>query len=339
MRLGIFGATGQVGGVMRAIAAERKLPVDEVRFFASARSAGQRLTWQGEDVVVENVADADFRGLDVALFAMGAPASRQYAEAVAAAGAVVIDNSSAWRMDPAVPLVVPEVNRAALRSIPKGIVGNPNCTTMVCMPALAALRDAAGLRRVVAATYQAVSGAGRAGVQELAAQVAAAGPAAVGLTFDGAAVSLGAAVKFAAPIAYNVVPLAGALVGDETEEELKFRNETRKILDLPQLEVACTCVRVPVFTGHAVALHVELERPLDVDAARAALAGAGGTTLSDLPTPLGVAGRDDVAVGRVRVDESVPAGVALFVAGDNLRKGAALNAVQIAEELVGAGRV
>jgi aspartate-semialdehyde dehydrogenase len=334
VRVGVFGATGQAGSAMRRVLAERGFPADDVRFFASSRSAGRRLPWADGEVVVEDVAGEDFRGIDLALLAMGAAASRQYAPRIADAGAVVVDNSSAWRMDPDVPLVVPEVNGHALDRIPRGIVANPNCTTMVAMAPLAALRDAAGLKRVVASTYQAVSGAGRAGVAELAEQVAKAGERAPELALDGRAVDLGPPRRFAAPIAYNVVPLAGTLVDDETDEEHKFRNESRKILELPALPVVCTCVRVPVFTGHAVSLAVELEAPLDAAQARELIGAAPGVQLVEVPTPLEAAGIDACLVGRVRRDPSVPAGVAFFVAGDNLRKGAALNAVQIAEALL-----
>ncbi len=334
MRVGIFGATGQVGAVMRDLLESRAFPAEQVRFFASARSAGTHLAWAGGELPVEDAASADFRGLDLALCSMGATASRELAPRIADAGAVVVDNSSAWRMDPEVPLVVPEVNAAALGSLPKGIVANPNCTTMVCMAPLAALRDLAGLRRVVAATYQAVSGAGAAGVAELAREVAAAGDEAPALAFDGRAVGLGQPAVFAGPVAYNVLPLAGSLVDEETNEEHKFRDESRKILDLAHLGVVCTCVRVPVYTGHSVALTVELERPVELDAARAALASAAGVELVEVPTPLEAAGRDAVLVGRVRVDHTVEAGLSLFVSGDNLRKGAALNAIQIAEELL-----
>jgi aspartate-semialdehyde dehydrogenase len=257
---------------------------------------------------------------------------------VAAAGAVVIDNSSAWRMDPEVPLVVPEVNREALGSIPKGIVANPNCTTMVAMPVLKPLDRLAGLRRVVASTYQAVSGAGLAGTSELDEQVRKVADGAVALAHDGNAVDLPSPVKFAAPIAFNVIPLAGQSVDDgsgETNEEQKFRDESRKILSLPDLLVSCTCVRVPVFTGHSLALNLEFERPLSPEEALDALDGAAGVELCDIPTPLGATGRDVSLVGRVRRDRTVPHGLSLFVVGDNLRKGAALNAVQIAEVLAG----
>jgi len=321
---------------MRSILAERGYPVEEMRYFASARSAGARVVWGGREVEVEDAERADFAGLDVALFSCGKAASIALAPRVAAAGAVVIDNSSAWRMDPEVPLVVSEVNADALASIPKGIVANPNCTTMVAMPVLKPLHDAAGLRRVLVATYQAVSGAGVAGVAELDEQVRKVAEGASALTFDGAAVELAVPSKFVAPIAFNVVPLAGNLVDDgsgETDEEQKWRNESRKILGLPRLLVDCTCVRVPVFTGHSLALHLEFERPLPPEEARRLLEGAPGVSLVDVPSPLAAAGKDPSLVGRIRRDATVEHGLAMFVVGDNLRKGAALNAVQIAEAL------
>jgi aspartate-semialdehyde dehydrogenase len=342
MRVGVFGATGQVGSVMRSILAGRNFPVDDMRYFASVRSAGRMLPWGDTDIVVEDVATADFSGIEIALFSCGGAASRELAPVVAGAGAIVIDNSSAWRMDPDVPLVVPEVNGEALRSIPKGIVGNPNCTTMVAMPVLKPLHDLAGLRRVVIATYQACSGAGLAGVAELDEQVQKVAAEASALTFDGSAVEFPASAKFPAPIAFNVIPMAGKVVGDEsgeTDEEQKWRNEARKILGLPDLLASCTCVRVPVFTGHCNSINAEFERPISPDEAREVLARAPGVELSDMPTPLGVAGGDVSQVGRIRSDPGVPGGrgLALFVAGDNLRKGAALNAIQIAEILAGVG--
>ncbi|HEY2429847.1 MAG TPA: aspartate-semialdehyde dehydrogenase, partial [Acidimicrobiales bacterium] len=278
-----------------------------------------------------------FEGLDVALFSNGASTSRPLAPRVAAAGAVVIDNSSAWRMDPDVPLVVPEVNADALAHIPKGIVANPNCTTMVAMPVLAPLHRAAGLRQVVVSTYQAVSGAGLAGVDELDAQVRAVADKATELTFDGSAVTFPAPVKFAAPIAFNVLPLAGSYVDDgtgETDEEQKWRNEARKILGIPGLPVVCTCVRVPVFTGHSMSIHARFSRPLSPEHALELLRGAPGVEVVDVPTPLAAAGIDASLVGRVRRDPTDEHGLALFVSGDNLRKGAALNALQIAEALL-----
>ena len=335
LTVGIYGATGQVGGVMRRVLRSRRFPFDEVRYFASARSAGREL----DGIVVEDVATADHRGIHVALLSMGATASRQWAPAIAAAGAVVIDNSSAWRMDPDVPLVVPEVNAAALVRVPKGIVANPNCTTMVCMPVLAPLHREAGLRRLVASTYQAVSGAGLAGVAELEWQIREVGEKSAALTFDGDAIEFPPARVFPGPIAFNVLSIAGTLVDDETNEEHKFRNESRKILGLPDLAVSCTCVRVPVYTGHSLAINAEFDLPLPPDHARQVLAEAPGVTVVGMPTPLACAGGDDSLVGRLRSDPGVPGGrgLALFVSGDNLRKGAALNAVQIAESMVAQG--
>lgn len=335
MRVAVFGATGQAGTVMRQVLAERSFPLDDVRFFASARSAGRSLPWAGDHVAVEEASpSADYRGIDVALLAMGAAASRVVAPVLAEAGAVVIDNSSAWRMDPRVPLVVPEVNREALDDVPLGIVANPNCTTAVAMPPLEALRAVAGLRRVTSSSYQAVSGAGREGVNELTEQVAKLGERAPQLVLGTEGMELPNGHRFVEPIAYNVVPLAGTLVDRETEEEHKFRNETRKILGLSDLPVSCTCVRVPVYTGHCHSLNVELERDLDLEEVTRVLARAPGVRLVDVPTPQQAAGIDVSLVGRLRVDPTVDHGLALFVAGDNLRKGAALNAVQIAEALL-----
>jgi aspartate-semialdehyde dehydrogenase len=334
VNVGVVGATGQVGGVMRAVLAERRFPVERLRYFASARSAGRMLPWAGGEIEVEDADTADYRGLDVVLLSAGATASRALAPRAAEAGALVIDNSSAWRMDPDVPLVVSEVNPHALASIPKGIIANPNCTTMVAMPVLKPIDAAAGLRRVIASTYQAVSGAGAKGVAELDEQVAKVGDRGAELAFDGRAVDFPAPSAFVAPIAFNVLPLAGALVDDETNEEHKFRDETRKILDLPDLPVSCTCVRVPVFTGHSLSLYIELARELSTADAVALLRDAPGVEVVDVPTPLTAAGADPVYVGRIRRDPGAEHGLALFVSGDNLRKGAALNAVQIAELLL-----
>jgi aspartate-semialdehyde dehydrogenase len=335
MRIGVVGATGLVGGLMRAVLAERGAPVSELRVFASSRSAGRRLPWAGTELEVEDADTADYAGLDVALFSAGATASKRLAPRVAEAGVVVIDNSSAWRMDPDVPLVVAEVNPAAIERRPKGIIANPNCTTMVGMPVLAALHRAAGLRRLVVSTYQAVSGAGRAGVQELTEQVEKIGAAADRLAFGTTGVDLAQPSEFAAPIAYNVVPLAGWLVDDETNEEHKFRDESRKILDIPDLPVSCTCVRVPVYTGHSLSLSAEFERPLAPEDALELLREAPGVAVADIPTPLAASGTDPCYVGRVRRDPGAPNALAMFVSGDNLRKGAALNAVQILELLHG----
>jgi aspartate-semialdehyde dehydrogenase len=324
-----------VGEVMRSILAERSFPADQIRFFASARSAGTRLPWKDGDIEVEDTATADFSGLDVVLMSAGATLSRELAPKVAAAGAVVVDNSSAWRRDPDVPLVVPEVNAYDLDSIPRGIVANPNCTTMICMPPLKALHEEAGLTRLVATTFQCVSGGGRAGVAELDEQVRAVADKAAELTWDGAAVDFPPPSKYVAPIAFNVIPFADSYESDgETNEETKFRHESRKILGLPALRVSATCVRVPVFTGHSVSLNAEFERPISADRAREVLAGAPGVALVDVPTPLVAAGADPSYVGRIRRDPGVESGLALFVSGDNLRKGAALNTVQIAEALL-----
>jgi aspartate-semialdehyde dehydrogenase len=339
MRVGLFGATGQVGGVMLKILAERDVPVDELRCFASSRSAGRTLPWKGGEVLVEDAETSSFEGLDIALFSAGATASRALAPRVAATGATVIDNSSAWRMDPDVPLVVPEVNEHALASIPKGIVANPNCTTMVAMPVLKPLDRAAGLEAMVVSTYQAVSGGGLAGVAELDEQVQKVAHGAAALTHDGRAVEFPPAVKFAKTIAFNVLPLAGGLVDDglgETDEDQKLRNESRKILELPDLLVSSLCVRVPVFTGHSMAINARFERPLSPAEAAEVLRAADGVALAEVPTPLDVTGGDVTQVGRLRHDPTVPdgRGLALFLSGDNLRKGAALNAIQIAEALL-----
>jgi len=326
---------------MRALLAERGFPVDEIRFFASARSAGTTLPWAGGEVVVEDSATADFSGIDIALFSNGGAASKELAPKVAAAGAVVVDNSSAWRKDPDVPLVVSEVNADDLDTIPKGIVANPNCTTMAAMPVLKPLHDRAGLVRLHVSSYQAVSGSGGKGVQELDTQLrggyAAGDP--TGLALDGRAVKVPDPNLYAVPVAFNVVPLAGSIVDDgsfETDEEQKLRNESRKILHVPDLRVSGTCVRVPVFTGHSLAIHAEFAEDISPAEALELLGRAPGVVVTDVPNPLEAAGRDEVFVGRVRADQAAPEGkgLNLFVVGDNLRKGAALNAVQIAEELL-----
>ena len=339
VRVAIVGATGQVGGVMRSVLAERRFPVTRLRLFATARSAGRRLPWAGEEIEVEDADTADWSGLDLALFSCGGARSRELAPVVAAAGAIVVDNSSAWRMDPDVPLVVPEVNGRTLDSVPKGIVANPNCTTMVGMPVLKALHDEAGLRRVVVSTYQSVSGAGLKGVDELEEQVTKVAERSAELAFSGSAVEFPDAHVFPGPVAFNVLPLAGTLVDDETNEEHKWRDESRKILGLPDLPVSCTCVRVPVYTGHSLSLNVEFARPLSPQRARELLSRAPGVALTDVPTPLQAAGQDPTYVGRIRRDPGSEHGLALFVSGDNLRKGAALNAVQIAEALLERGRL
>lgn len=336
----VVGATGQVGGVMRRLLDERNFPLERIRFLASARSAGTTLPWRGDDIVVEDAATADVEGIDIALFSAGATTSRAQAERFAAGGAVVIDNSSAWRMDPDVPLVVSEVNPEAAANRPKGIIANPNCTTMAAMPVLMPLHREAGLERLVVSTYQAVSGSGLEGVAELESQVRAAMEHDItALVHDGHAFALPEPNKYVAPIAFDVVPIAGSIVDDglgETDEEKKLRNESRKILGIPDLMVSGTCVRVPVFTGHSLSINAEFARPLSTERALEILANAPGVVVSDVPTPLQAAGADPSFVGRLRADEGAPAGrgLAMFVSNDNLRKGAALNAVQIAELLV-----
>lgn len=339
VRVGVVGATGQVGAVMRKLLEERDFPADEVRFFASSRSAGKTLPWRGREIVIEDAETADPTGLDVALFSAGATMSRVQAPRFAAAGVTVIDNSSAWRKDPEVPLVVSEVNPEQTRNLPKGIIANPNCTTMAAMPVLKVLHDEAGLQRLIVSSYQAVSGSGLAGVEELASQVRAVIDDAEKLTHDGSAVEFPAPNKYVAPIAFDVIPLAGALVDDdsgETDEDQKLRNESRKILGLPELAVSGTCVRVPVFTGHSLSINAEFAQPLSVERATKLLENAPGVKLVDVPTPLQAAGIDESLVGRIRQDPGVPdgRGLALFISGDNLRKGAALNTIQIAEVLL-----
>ncbi|WP_405840075.1 aspartate-semialdehyde dehydrogenase [Streptomyces sp. NBC_01518] len=330
MKVGIVGATGQVGTVMRRILVERDFPVTELRLFASARSAGTVL----DGVTVEDAATADYSGLDIVLFSAGGATSKVLAEKVAAQGAVVIDNSSAWRKDPQVPLVVSEVNPHAIVDRPKGIIANPNCTTMAAMPVLKPLHAEAGLEALVVATYQAVSGSGLSGVAELHGQALKVVADADKLTHDGSAVDFPEPQIYKRPIAFNVLPLAGSIVDDglhETDEEQKLRSESRKILEIPELKVSGTCVRVPVFSGHSLQVNARFARPISVERATELLGGAPGVALTDIPTPLQAAGQDPSYVGRIRADETVEHGLALFISSDNLRKGAALNAVQIAE--------
>jgi aspartate-semialdehyde dehydrogenase len=334
--VGIVGATGLVGSMMLRLLEERGFPLSSLRLFASARSAGSTLRFKDKDIVVEDAATADYAGLDIVFFSAGGSTSKALAPKVAAAGAIVIDNSSAWRSDPEVPLVVAEVNPDALASIPKGIVANPNCTTMAAMPVLKPLHEAAGLKRLVASTYQAVSGGGVAGVEVLRDQIVAGASQCEALAADGRAVDLGEPRKWSVPIGFNVVPLNYELVEDGyTEEEIKLRDETRKILGLPDLPVSGTCVRVPVFTGHSLSINAEFERAISAEEATRLLESAPGVVVCEVPNPLDAAGRDPVFVGRVRRDPTVAHGLALFVVGDNLRKGAALNAVQIGEVLLG----
>jgi len=337
LSVAVVGATGQVGTVMRDILAERSFPIRELRLFATARSAGSAVEFGGATIIVEDVATADPSGIDIALFSAGATGSRAHAPRFAEAGATVIDNSSAWRMDPEVPLVVSEVNPHAIDQAVKGIIANPNCTTMAAMPVLKALHTEAGLVRLIVSTYQAVSGSGLAGAQELLGQVdAVLAQDALALVHDGAGVDFPQPEKYIAPIAFDGIPFAGNLVDDglnETDEEKKLRNESRKILELPDLRVAGTCVRVPVFTGHSLSINAEFERDITPERAREVLSAAPGVLLEEVPTPLQAAGNDPSYVGRIRADQSAPEGkgLALFISNDNLRKGAALNAVQIAE--------
>lgn len=342
MHVGVIGATGQVGGVMLNLLAERNFPVDDLRLFSSARSTGRTLQWQGRSITVEDADKADYEGLDVCLFSAGAAASRTLAPKAAAASAVVIDNSSAWRTDPDVPLVVPEVNPHALESTPKGIIANPNCTTMVAMPPLHRLHNEAQLTALVVSSYQAVSGAGLAGVNELNDQIQLVGTAGPKLTYDGKAVELSAGSQFVAPIAFNVLPLAGSLADDdsgETTEEQKLRHESRKILELPHLRVSATCVRVPVYCGHSLTINAAFERPLSPSQALEVLQDTPGVVLDDIPTPLKAAGINPSIVGRIRRDPTRENGLSLFLSGDNLRKGAALNAIQIAETMIDSGLI
>jgi len=338
INIGVVGATGQVGAVVRRLLEERDFPVASIRYFASARSAGTVLPYKDERIVVEDASTADPTGLDVAIFSAGATLSKSQAPRFAAAGVTVVDNSSGWRMDPDVPLVVSEVNPEAIDQAVKGIIANPNCTTMAAMPVLKVLHDEAGLERLIVSTYQAVSGSGLAGAQELASQIraAASDDNLFQLVHDGSSVSMPEPTIYKRPIAFDVIPLAGAIVDDgsfETDEEKKLRNESRKILGLPELLVSGTCVRVPVFTGHSLSINVEFGKPISVARATELLSDAPGVQLTDIPTPLQAAGADPSFVGRIRQDPGVPngRGLALFISNDNLRKGAALNAVQIAE--------
>ncbi|MGA8331039.1 MAG: aspartate-semialdehyde dehydrogenase [Mycobacterium sp.] len=341
LSIGVVGATGQVGQVMRTLLDEREFPATTVRFFASSRSQGRKLPFRGQEIEVEDAGTADPSGLDIAVFSAGATMSRVQAPRFAAAGVTVIDNSSAWRKDAQVPLVVSEVNFADARNRPKGIIANPNCTTMAAMPVLKVLHDEAQLVRLIVSSYQAVSGTGLAGVAELAGQTRAVIDDAEQLVhgvFPGSAVQFPEPKAYVAPIAFNVVPLAGKLVDDdsgETDEDQKLRYESRKILGIPDLLVSGTCVRVPVFTGHSLSINAEFAQPLSPERAREILSRAPGVKVVDVPTPLAAAGVDDSLVGRIRRDPGVPdgRGLALFVSGDNLRKGAALNTIQIAELL------
>lgn len=344
LTVAVVGATGQVGEVLRDLLQLRGFPATNWRYFASSRSAGKVLPSPTGDTTVEDIAEAtpqSLRGIDIAMFSAGASVSKKYAPVFAEAGAVVVDNSSGWRRESQVPLIVSEVNPEQIADRPLGIIANPNCTTMSIMPALKTLDQLAGLERLRVSTYQAVSGSGLAGVEELAGQVRGAvdGDKPIeDLTYSGEAVRMPAPSVYTAPIAFDVVALAGNMVADgsgETDEEQKLRYESRRILNLPDLAVAGTCVRVPVFTGHSMAVHAEFARPISAETARSALEEAPGVEVVEVPTPLQAAGSDPTYVGRIRQDQSVPGGKGLvfFVSADNLRKGAALNAVQIAELL------
>ncbi|MCW2823423.1 MAG: aspartate-semialdehyde dehydrogenase [Aeromicrobium sp.] len=337
--LAVVGATGQVGVAMRSILEERNFPADQVRFFASARSAGKTLPWRGGEIVIEDAATADVSGIDIALFSAGATTSRVQVPRFAEAGAMVIDNSSAFRKDPEIPLIVSEVNPEDVAKATRRIIANPNCTTMAAMPVLKPLHDEAGLVRLVVSSYQAVSGSGIAGVRELHGQARAVVEKADELAYDGSAVAFPAPEVYVDTIAFNVLPMAGSVVDDgsfETDEEQKLRNESRKILHLPDLRVSGTCVRVPVFTGHSLSINAEFSSAITPERAIEILSSAAGVQLVDVPTPLQAAGKDPSLVGRIRQDQGVDGnrGLALFVSGDNLRKGAALNTIQIAELLV-----
>jgi aspartate-semialdehyde dehydrogenase len=334
LNVGIVGATGIVGELIRKVLDQRELPIDTLRLFASARSAGRRIHWKDKELIVEDASTASYSGLNLVFFSAGASTSRKLAPVVAAAGAIVVDNSSAWRSDPEVPLVVSEVNPHALRHVPKRIVANPNCTTMVAMPVLKPLHEAAGLSRMVVSTYQAASGGGGAGIGELESQIRTAATESAKLVYDGQACRFASPKKWAVPLAFNVVPLNYEIVEDGyTEEEIKLRDESRRILEIPGLPVSATCVRVPVYTGHSLSINAQFERDIPVEAALEILRSASGVVVTNVPNPLEATGRDTVFVGRVRRDPTVRHGLVLFVTGDNLRKGAALNAVQIAEEL------
>ncbi len=333
--IGIVGATGLVGEMMRQLLLARNFPYKTLRLFASSRSAGNVIKCGNEDIVVEDASKADFSGLDIVFFSAGGSTSRELAPKVAASGAIVIDNSSAWRDDVDVPLVVSEVNPHALKSIPKGIVANPNCTTMAAMPVLKPLHAAAGLKRLVVSTYQAVSGGGVAGCSELETQIHATQENCGELARNPENVSFPAPQKWAVPIAFNVVPLNYVLAEDGyTEEEIKLRNESRRILEIPELPVSGTCVRVPVFTGHSLSINAEFENEISAQMALEILSKAEGVVVTNVPNPLEATGKDPVFVGRIRNDPTVRHGLALFLSNDNLRKGAALNAVQIAEVLI-----
>jgi aspartate-semialdehyde dehydrogenase len=341
--LAIVGATGAVGTVMRDVVSTRDDVWGEIRLVASARSAGRRLRVRGQEVEVAALAPEVFDGVDLAMFDVPDDVSREWAPVAAARGVVVIDKSGAFRMDDQVPLVVPEVNPGQVANRPKGIVAVPNCTTLALIVAVAALHRAFGLRELVVASYQAASGAGQAGADTLYAQLSkVAGNRALGQRAGDLRGAVGDFGPFPAPLALNVVPWAGSLRdAGWSSEELKIRNETRKILGMPRLRVTATCVRVPVVTGHSAAVHAIFGRPVARQDAQRVLSEAPGVVLNDdpergeFPTPADIVGTDPTWVGRVRQNMDDPNAIEFFVCGDNLRKGAALNAAQIAELLVG----
>ncbi len=327
--LAIVGATGAVGIEMLLCLEQRQFPLRKLKLLASARSAGKKMIFRGEEIVVEELTHDSFVGVDIALFSAGGGISLEYAPSAAAAGAVVIDNSSAFRMESEVPLVVPEINPAATNNRPRGIIANPNCTTIISLMALAPLHQAFGLRSIIASTYQAVSGSGTQGILELEAQIQA--------------ITKGQAFTpkvYPRQIAFNVIPQVDAFTANGyTKEELKMLHESRKIMNLPELRVSCTCVRVPVYRSHSVAITAQFERPVDPELARAAYLGKPGIQVVDdpahhiFPVPLDTTGKDDCLVGRIRTNLVCDQALDLWVVGDQVRKGAALNAVQIAEIL------
>ncbi len=335
----MVGATGAVGSVIMAILDERDLAISELVPVATARSAGSTLSHRENQVTVRLLEADVFDGADIALFDVPDEVSQEWAPIAAAHGATVIDNSAAWRMAPDVPLVVPEVNPQAVLSPPRGIIASPNCTMLTVVVPLAPLHRQAGVRRVIVSSYQAASGAGKSGVDELWTQVQQAAEAPEGVVTAGRGRDvLRAGTTFAHPLALNLIPRIGSMQADGyTSEEVKLGEETRKVLALPDLPVSATCVRVPTMLGHGVSVHAEFERPIDVEEARRILAAAPGVELRDdtaahvYPTPLEAAGRDSVFVGRIRQDPHDPSALEWFAVTDNLRKGAALNTIQIAE--------
>jgi aspartate-semialdehyde dehydrogenase len=347
LNVAVVGATGAVGTEMLRVLQQRRFPVKSVRLLASSRSAGRRVPFNGSSRRVERLSGRSFEGMDVALFSAGAPRSLEFAPEAVRRGAVVVDNSSAFRMTADVPLVVPEVNPDALRSH-RGLIANPNCSTIIMLVALAPLHRYAKLTRICVATYQSVSGAGAKAVAQLVDEtrrgLRRVQASRSGLRTD-ARLTGAPAGPLPAQIAFNLIPQVDVFLDNRyTKEEMKMVHETRKILDAPDLPVSATCVRVPVFQAHSEAVWIETERPLGMDRARALLAAAPGVTLLDepragkYPQPVHAAGQDNVLVGRIRKDETVPQGLALWVSGDNLRKGAATNAVQIAELVMRCGR-